>query len=292
MLRTGIIPRLFGILIAIYSTEAFSNPATTLLTKSTRTPTNLFSTATKTLPDGITKTVTVNGTGREIRLGDMIVAKYVCKAEGVDTAFSRADRQRFVAGDGTMVPGWDMVLRTMREGERATVQITDPKYGYGAAGVPPFVPPNAKLEFDIEVINIEDNAGLMKGDSSDLIAMDGPINRPRTPGAIAAAYEQKMKEKAINAPPEKEGIEWAVDKIKSSYFFGLFHGETGQEAPWYLKPSITFPIAFLVVGLAFWASLAGGAISERGVPTTDDLDEIILSSNTIQAAIAVFALNL
>jgi hypothetical protein len=54
-----------------------------------------------------------------------------------------------------------------------------------------------------------------------------------------------------------------------------------------LKPSITFPLAFLVVGIAFYVSLAGGAISERGMPTTDELDEIILSSNTIQAAIAL-----
>lgn len=55
-----------------------------------------------------------------------------------------------------------------------------------------------------------------------------------------------------------------------------------------MKPSITFPIAFLVVGLAFYVSLVGGAISERGMPTTDELDEIILSS---QAAI-VMALNI
>ena len=274
--------------MALSSLEAFSNPSTRLVSPtSSRQATTLFSTVTKTLPQGITKTVTVQGTGREIRLGDMIIAKYVCKAEGVEPAFARADRQRFVAGDGTMVPGWDMALRTMKEGERATIQVTDPKFGYGEAGVPPFVPSNAKLEFDIEVINIEDNGGMMQGDTSELIAMDGPINRPRTPGAIAAAYEQKMKEKAMNAPEEKEGIAWAIDKIKSSYFFGLFEGETGQEAPWYLKPSITFPIAFLVVGLAFYVSLAGGAISERGMPTTDELDEIILSANTISAAIAV-----
>lgn len=291
MLHAEIILRLLGVFVAIHITTSFSNPATRIVSPTSRTATELFSTATKTLPDGVVKTVTAPGTGREIRLGDMIVAKYVCKAEGVEQAFARANRQRFVAGDGTMVPGWDMALRTMREGERATVQVTDPKYGYGERGVPPFVPPNAKLEFDIEVINIEDNGGMMTGDSSDLIAMDGPINRPRTPGAIAAAYEQKMREKAMNAPAEKEGIEWAIDKVKSSYFFGLFEGETGQEAPWYLKPSITFPIAFLVVGLAFWLSLAGGAISERGMPTTDELDEIILSSNTIQAVVAV-ALNL
>lgn len=58
-----------------------------------------------------------------------------------------------------------------------------------------------------------------------------------------------------------------------------------------MKPSITFPLAFLVVGLAFYVSLAGGAISERGMPSTDELDEIIIASNTIQAAV-ILALNL
>ncbi|KAL7516866.1 hypothetical protein ACHAWX_001841 [Stephanocyclus meneghinianus] len=293
MVHAEMIFRLFGIFIGLCSTDGFSNPTSRLSvnTAPSRAGAKLFSTVAKTLPDGISKTVTVQGTGRDVRLGDMVIVKYVCKAEGVDTAFARADRQRFVPGDGTMVPGWDLAVRTMREGERATVIVTDPKYGYGSAGVPPFVPPNAKLEFDIEVLDIEDSAGFMAGDSSDLIAMDGPINRPRTPGAIAAAYEQKMKEKAMNAPEEKEGIAWAIDKVKSSYFFGLFEGETGQEAPWYLKPSITFPLAFLVVGIAFYVSLAGGAISERGMPSTDELDEIIIASNTIQAAV-ILALNL
>jgi len=167
--------------------------------------------------------------------------------------------------------------------------VSDPRLAYGEAGVPPFVPPNAEIDMDVEILSVEENPGFLAGadgssSSSELVdamGMDGPINRPRTPGAIAAAYEQKMRQKALTAPPEKEGIEWVVDKIKSSYFFGLFEGETGQEAPWYLKPSITFPLAFLVVGVAFYASLAGGAISERGMPTTDELDEIILSSSRV-----------
>ena len=191
-----------------------------------------------------------------------------------------------------MIRGWDVALRSMREGERASISITDPNLAYGAAGVPPFVPPNAQIQMDIEVIMVEENVdgsggmaasaagGLSGSDAAGLDAMlDGPVSRPRTPGAIAAAYEQRMREKAINAPAEKEGVEYWIDKIKGSYFFGLFEGETGQKAPWYLTPSITFPIAFLVVGAAFWASLAGGAISERGMPTTDELDEIIVSSS-------------
>ncbi len=234
---------------------------------------------------GISKATTVAGTGRAVRAGDVVIVKYFCTASGSDAAFARSDRQRVVVGDGAMIRGWDAALRSMREGERATINISDPALAYGASGVPPFVPPNAQIQIDVEVIMVEENVdggGLSGSDASGLDAMlDGPVSRPRTPGAIAAAYEQRMREKAINAPAEKEGVDYWIDKIKGSYFFGLFEGETGQATPWYLTPSITFPIAFLVVGAAFWASLAGGAISERGMPTTDELDEIIVSSGDI-----------
>ena len=185
-----------------------------------------------------------------------------------------------------MIRGWDMAMRTMREGERCTVRVSDPNYAYGVVGVPPFVPPYSEVLIDMEILNLEEDVmgggGALSG-SSDVAGLDGmldgPASRPRTPAAIAAAYERRMKEKAMSGlPPERDGIEGWIDKVRGSYFFGLFEGETGQEAPWYLTPSITFPIAFAVVGIAFWASLAGGAISERGMPSTDELDEIIVSS--------------
>jgi len=287
-------------LLALGSTNAFS-PSSSRRTAAAgaTTTTRLFSTVARpALPEGITKTTTVEGTGRGVRAGDMVLVKYFCKAAGTETAFARSDRQRIVAGDGSMIRGWDAAIRTMREGERASIHISDPNFAYGAAGIPPFVPPNAPVEIDLEVLSVEDAIGLgaagaeamvsgMDTGLVDTMGMDGPVSRPRTPGAIAAAYEAKMREKAANAPEEKEGVEGFIDWIKNSYFFGLFEGETGQEAPWYLKPSITFPIAFLVVGAAFWASLAGGAISERGMPSTDELDEIIVSSELIRTSIAV-----
>jgi FKBP-type peptidyl-prolyl cis-trans isomerase len=52
-----------------------------------------------------------------------------------------------------MILGWEKALRTMSVGERAIVRVTDPDLGYGAAGVPPLIPPNAELEFDIEVLD-------------------------------------------------------------------------------------------------------------------------------------------
>ena len=81
--------------------------------------------------------------------------------------------------------------------------------------------------------------------------------------------------------PEKEGLEGLIEKAKNFYFFGFFEGETGQQAPWFLRPSITFPLAFLVVGAAFYVSVISGAISERGAEVTDELDEIIISMTRV-----------
>jgi hypothetical protein len=84
-----------------------------------------------------------------------------------------------------------------------------------------------------------------------------------------------MEKKALT--PKKEGLEGWIETVKGWYFFGFFEGETGEEAPWILRPSITFPIAFAIVGAAFYISYAGGAITERGMQSTDELDDIILS---------------
>ena len=54
-----------------------------------------------------------------------------------------------------MVPGWDKALRTMNVGERSVFRLTDPELGYGSAGVPPLVPANAELEFDIELLDMQ-----------------------------------------------------------------------------------------------------------------------------------------
>ena len=78
--------------------------------------------------------------------------------------------------------------------------------------------------------------------------------------------------------PEKEGLEGFIERAKNFYFFGFFEGETGQQAPWILRPSITFPIAFAIVGLAFYVSYIAGAISEKGAETRDELDEIVLQT--------------
>jgi hypothetical protein len=169
-----------------------------------------------------------------------------------------------------MIDGWEKAIRSMNVGERAIVRITNPELGYGSAGVPPLIPGNAQLELDLEILDAQPPLDAI---DFDTLAMAQDMT-PRTAGSIAAAYQERQ----LTMEEKKEGLEGFLDRVKNFYFFGFFEGETGQQAPWFLRPSITFPIAFFIVGATFYISIIGGAISERGAQVTDELDEIILNN--------------
>jgi len=191
-----------------------------------------------------------------------------------------------------MVPGWDAALRTMASGERAVVRLTDPSLGYGSAS--PSVAASlgdalgvanlaaSQLEFDIDILQVQPaaQAAELFDMNFDAMAALEDNDTPKTAEEIAAAYQVRMANKA----PEKEGLEGWIDTVRNYYFFGFFEGETGEEAPWYLKPSITFPIAFAVVGAAFYVSLFVGAISEKGAQSVDELDVIVTTTVAMMMA--------
>jgi len=229
------------------------------------------------LPEGLVKTVSKEGRGTPARRGDVATVKYSCYLPDYVTKipFAKSDLQKVVVGDGTMVDGWEMAIKTMKEGERATIRIENPELGYGSEGIASLVPPDSPIEIDIEVLEV---AAPLDNIDFDALGMADPI-KPRTASRIQEAYEDRLAAKSLE--PEKEGLEAWIEKAKNFYFFGFFEGETGEKAPWYLRPSITFPIAFVVVGAAFAVTLGGGGITERGAPSTDELDEIIVSSTAI-----------
>jgi len=202
-------------------------------------------------------------------VGDIATVKYTCTVPGNPHPFAASSSQKVVVGDGLMIDGWELCLPTMKRGEEAEIRITDPEYGYGGAGVPPFVPPDSPIEIRLEVLDAE--AGVDLG----TIASADPL-KPRTPASIAAAYATRRELAALEEADRKPGIEGLIEKFKTFYFFGFFEGETGERPPWYLRPSITFPMAFAVVGAAFWVLVSFGGITERGAQVMDDLDEMIL----------------
>lgn len=247
--------------------------------------TTRLSAATVELPPGLTKTVIQPGDSFPLQQSDIATLKYACYVVGDDDSdkatapFCKATKQKMVVGDGTMIPAFNAALKGMRIGERSLFRVTDPALGYGEAGVAPVVPGNAILELDVQVLDAQPPTANIDFDN---LALD---NTPTTAADIARAYE--IRQAAKGSVEELEGLEGFLQKAKNFYFFGLFEGETGERPPWFLRPSITFPLAFLVVGAAFYVTFAGGGITERGQQTTDELDEIILSSNAVvQWAIA------
>eukprot|EP00751_Fragilariopsis_kerguelensis_P017950 CAMPEP_0170849712 /NCGR_PEP_ID=MMETSP0734-20130129/10181_1 /TAXON_ID=186038 /ORGANISM="Fragilariopsis kerguelensis, Strain L26-C5" /LENGTH=351 /DNA_ID=CAMNT_0011219453 /DNA_START=48 /DNA_END=1103 /DNA_ORIENTATION=- len=252
------------------------------------------------LPEGLLKTIVTRGqqqlssAAAPIQRGDVVTVKYTCYAVGRDddetdttnVLLARSEQQKGVVGDGSMVPGWDAAVRSMNLGERAIIRITDPTLGYkhkqydeeDSSSSPQVaalealgISVDTQLELDLEILKIQTAKEAAELFDMNFDSMALADDTPRTPADIQAAYETKMALKA----PDREGWEGWLDTVQNYYFFGLFEGETGQDAPWYLTPSISFPLAFSVVGAAFWISLASGAISEKGQQSIDELDLIV-----------------
>ncbi len=94
------------------------------------------------------------GTGPEAETGKRIRMYYVGRLlDG--TEFDRTRRRpfEFQLGAGEVIAGWDRGIVGMRVGGKRRLVIPA-DLGYGARGVPPTIPPNAALVFDVELLEV------------------------------------------------------------------------------------------------------------------------------------------
>uniref|UniRef100_A0A7S1E0P5 peptidylprolyl isomerase n=1 Tax=Thalassionema nitzschioides TaxID=33649 RepID=A0A7S1E0P5_9STRA len=70
-----------------------------------------------------------------------------------DSSVSRGKPFKFVIGIGQVIKGWDEGVMKMSLGEKAILRITS-DYGYGERGAPGAIPPNADLNFEVELLAI------------------------------------------------------------------------------------------------------------------------------------------
>lgn len=78
----------------------------------------------------------------------------------VDGTVFESSRERghpleFRVGIGQVVQGVDEGILDMSKGERALLRVP-PQEGYGAVGMPPRIPPDATLLWDVELIDVKD----------------------------------------------------------------------------------------------------------------------------------------
>ncbi|KAG8774683.1 FK506 binding protein proline rotamase rapamycin-binding protein [Ceratobasidium sp. 428] len=88
--------------------------------------------------------------------GDTVQIHYVgTLADGkkFDSSRDRGSPFKTKIGVGQVIKGWDEGVPQLSLGEKAILSIT-PDHGYGARGSPPVIPPNAHLNFEVELLKI------------------------------------------------------------------------------------------------------------------------------------------
>lgn len=90
--------------------------------------------------------------------GDEVEAHYTGRLlDGTkfDSSVDRGTPFKFTIGAGQVIKGWDEGFASMKVGEKALLKCT-PDYAYGAAGMPPKIPANATLEFEVELLGFRE----------------------------------------------------------------------------------------------------------------------------------------
>jgi FKBP-type peptidyl-prolyl cis-trans isomerase FkpA len=112
--------------------------------------------------DDLKKIDVVPGSGKEAGSGPVVVhytgwlhdpGKPDGRGTKFDSSHDRHSPFEFVLGAGQVIKGWDQGVAGMKVGGKRTLVIP-PHLGYGARGAGGVIPPNATLQFDVELVDV------------------------------------------------------------------------------------------------------------------------------------------
>ncbi len=120
--------------------------------------------ASKSKSDGlkfeITKKIPISKCKLKALPGDMVSVHYTGSlAENgkvFDSSLRRNEPIQFKLGAGQVIAGWEQGITGMCLGEKRTLHIP-PELAYGSRGAGGVIPPNAVLDFDVELVDIARN---------------------------------------------------------------------------------------------------------------------------------------
>lgn len=103
---------------------------------------------------------TVPGTGEEAVPGQNVQVHYTgwlfedgVRGSKFDSSKDRGTPFKFKLGAGMVIGGWDEGVQGMKVGGTRLLVIP-PELGYGARGAGGVIPPNATLQFEVELLGV------------------------------------------------------------------------------------------------------------------------------------------
>lgn len=121
---------------------------------------------------------------------------------------------KFKLGQGQVIKGWDQGIKTMKKGENAIFTIP-PELAYGESGSPPTIPPNATLQFDVELLSWSSVKDICKdgGIFKKILTEGEKWENPKEPDEVYVKYEARLEDGTVVS--KSDGVEFTV---KDGYF--------------------------------------------------------------------------
>ncbi|OAY80936.1 Peptidyl-prolyl cis-trans isomerase FKBP62 [Ananas comosus] len=162
---------------------------------------------------GLKKKIIKEGTGWDTPdVGDEVEVHYtgtLLDGTKFDSSRDRGSPFKFKLGQGQVIKGWDQGIKTMKKGENAIFTIP-PELAYGESGSPPTIPPNATLQFDVELlswVSVKDickDGGIIK----KILTEGEKWENPKDLDEVLVKYEARLEDGTVIS--KSDGVEFTV----------------------------------------------------------------------------------